>query len=268
MKLLEWAREARKQISGLDADLILVHTLGFSSRIELIIHANDEYDFEQADSLLEKRATGIPLAYLLGYREFYGRKFSVNQNVLIPRPETEQIIDSALKIVRDEKYTRVSVVDVGTGSGCIPITLKLELSKIGVKSDVLGVDVSEPALDLARVNAANHLAEVQFCYSDLLKAVKKLPDIITANLPYVDVKWDWTSEELKFEPALALFAADNGLYLIKKLIDQIIKKLDNKKRRFLLLEADTSQHDAIIEYAEKRGMKNISRDGFIIGFSY
>ena len=268
MKLLEWAREARKQISGLDADLILVHTLGFSSRIELIIHANDEYDFEQADTLLEKRATGIPLAYLLGYREFYGRKFSVNQNVLIPRPETEQIIDSALKIVRDEKYTRVSVVDVGTGSGCIPITLKLELSKIGVKSDVLGVDVSEPALDLARVNAANHLAEVQFCHSDLLKTVKKLPDIITANLPYVDVKWDWTSEELKFEPALALFAADNGLYLIKKLIDQIIKKLDNKKRRFLLLEADTSQHDAIIEYAEKRGMKNISRDGFIIGFSY
>ena len=268
MKLLEWARAARTQISGLDADLIVMHALEFNNRVELILHANDEYDFSLADRLLEKRKSGTPVAYLIGYREFYGRNFRVNQNVLIPRPETEQIIDSAIEIVRNEKMTHVSILDVGTGSGCIPVTLKLELAKLGIKTNVQGVDVSRPALELAAVNAANLLASVEFIESDLLKLIKKMPDIITANLPYVDVNWDWTSEELKFEPALALYAGDGGLALIKKLIDQIAKKTDNKKRRFLLLEADTSQHDAIIEYAKNRKFEHISRDGFIIGFKY
>lgn len=268
MKLLEWAKKARTRISGLDADLIAMHALGFTNRIELILHVEDEYDFSAADELLEKRASGVPLAYLLGYREFYGRNFPVNQNVLIPRPETEQIIISTFGIIDAEKKTDVSILDVGTGSGCISITLKLELDKMGVKSDITGVDVSEPALDLAKETAKDMGADVKFMHSNLLESISELPDIIVANLPYVDIKWDWISEDLKSEPALALFADDGGLKLIKKLIDQIAEKTDNSRRRFLLLEADTSQLDVIIEYAKERNFEPISRDGFIIGFKY
>lgn len=268
MKLSEWAKQAKTQISSLDADLIVMHALGFTDRVDLILHAEDEYDFEVADEFLKKRASGIPMAYILGYKEFYGRKFAVDSNVLIPRPETEQMIISALGIIDVEKMNNVSIVDVGTGSGCIPTTLKLELNEMNIWSDVVGVDVSIPALDLAQENADDMGAEVRFFCSDLLNSIQELPDIITANLPYVDIKWNWTSEELKFEPALALFADDGGLKLIKKLIDQIVEKLDNNKKRFLLLEADTSQHDAIIAYAKDRNFELISHDGFIMGFKY
>ena len=268
MKLSEWAKKAKSQISSLDADLIAMHVLGFTDRVDTILHAEDDYDLSVADELLKKRATGVPMAYILGHKEFYGREFVVDPNVLIPRPETEQMIISALGIIDVEKINNVSIVDVGTGSGCIPITLKLELNKMNIWSDVVGVDVSVPALDLAQNNADDMGAAVRFFRSDLLAAISELPDIITANLPYVDVRWNWTSESLKFEPALALFADDGGLKLIKKLIDQIAEKTDNSKRRFLLLEADISQHSAIIEYAKERGFEPISHDGYIIGFKY
>lgn len=268
MKLSEWAQKARNQVGALDADLIAMHALGFSDRVDLVLHAEDEFDFEIANELLKKRETGVPMAYLLGYKEFYGRKFMVDSNVLIPRPETEQMIISALGIIDAEKLNNVSIVDIGTGSGCIPITLKLELNQMNIWSDVVGVDVSVPALDLAQENADDMGAEVRFFCSDLLASINELPDIITANLPYVDVKWNWTSEELKYEPALALFADDGGLKLIKKLIDQIAEKRDNSRKRFVLLEADTSQHDAIIAYAKERDFELISHDGFIVGFKY
>ena len=268
MKLKEWVESAKKQIDTLDCELIAIKTLGFSDRIDIIMHWEDEYDFSEADKLLEKRKNGLPFAYISGEKEFFGRKFKVNQNVLIPRPETEQMIISALGIIDAEKYQEVSIVDVGTGSGCIAVTLKLELWNAGVKSDISGVDYSVPALDTAQENADDLGAYVKFFRSDLLLSITELPDIITANLPYVDMKWDWTSPELKYEPAMALYADDGGLKLIKKLIDEIVEKSDNKKKRFLLLEADTSQHDAIIEYAKVRKFELISHDGFIIGFKY
>ncbi len=268
MKLSEWAKSAKTKISSLDADLIAMHALGFTDRADLILHAEDEYDYKEADELLKKRISGVPMAYILGYREFYGRKFEINPNVLIPRPETEQMIISTLGIVDVEKINNITIVDVGTGSGCIPITLKLELNKMNVWSDIVGVDVSVPALDLAQENADNMGAEVRFFCSNLLASIPELPDIITANLPYVDIKWNWTSEELKFEPALALFTDDGGLKLIKKLIDQIVEKTDNNKKRFLLLEADTSQHNAIMEYAKERSFELLSQDGFILTFRY
>lgn len=268
MKLLEWAKQARTKISGLDADLIAMHVLGFVDRVELILHVEDDYDFSAADELVEKRASGIPVAYLLGYKEFYGRNFKVNQTVLIPRPETEQIIISALGIIDTEKYEKVSIIDVGTGSGCIPITLKLELNENGVASDISGVDVSAPALETAKENANNLGTDVKFFSSDLLSNIETLPDIITANLPYVDVTWDWISPDLKFEPALALYAGDGGLKLIKKLIDEVIAKRDDKSPRFLILEADTSQHDDIIEYVKEHNFDLVSHNGFILTFRY
>lgn len=268
MKLSEWAKKAKEQVDSLDADLIAMHALGFSDRVDLILHAEDEFDFEIADEFLKKRASGTPMAYILGYKEFYGRKFAVDPNVLIPRPETEQMVISALGIIDVEKMNNVSILDIGTGSGCIPTTLKLELNKMNIWSDVVGVDVSVPALDLAQENADDMGAEVRFFCSDLLAAIDELPDIITANLPYVDIKWNWTSKELKYEPALALFADDGGLKLIKKLLDQIAKKKNDDKKRFLILEADTSQLSAIIDYATERKFELISKEPFTLSFKY
>ena len=264
MKLKDWLANAKSRIDSLDAELIAVKALDFSDRTDLILYSEDEFEFDKAEEMIKKREGGLPLAYILGYKEFYGREFSVNQNVLIPRPETEEIIVSVLGIVDVEAMNQIKILDVGCGSGCIPITLKLELSLEGIRSEVMGVDVSEPALKTSKENAEKLGAMVEFKKSDLLSKINDLPDIMTANLPYVDLSWDWTSESLKFEPALALYADDGGLKLIKKLIDQIVtKKIDNRKR-FLVLEADTSQHEKIIGYGKTRGFSLINHSGFIL----
>ena len=277
MKLKRWVEEAKQKVPRLDAELIACSALGFSDRADIILHWEDRFDFVKADEMLKKRESGTPLAYVVGFREFYGRNFKVNPNVLIPRPETEQVITSVLGIVDVLKKNSVTILDVGTGSGCIPITLKLELEAEGIKADVSAVDISAPALETARENAKEFKAEVKFFDSDLLYQVDRLPDIITANLPYVDMNWDWTSPEIKLEPALALYSEDGGLAHIKKFLDQVHQKIEseidrailkNATPKFLVIEADTSQHDIIIEYSKERNIELVSRDGFILTMKY
>lgn len=198
---------------------------------------------------------------------FYGRNFYVDENVLTPRPETEQIIDEILKLcgkpilpgVKPEKSTldpkNSTILDVGTGSGCIAITLSLELPD----ANIYASDISEKALGIARKNAKNLSAKVNFITSSLLENVNITPDIIVANLPYVDKDWDWLDKEsLKQDPDLALYADDGGLKLIKELLDTVNSK-------YLVLEADPSQHQDIIDYAKSYQLLN--RNGFILTFS-
>jgi ribosomal protein L11 methyltransferase (prmA) len=297
MKLGDFLNEAKTKIDSLDAELILVNALDFSDRTELVLNSKREYNYNLAEKMIEKRKSGVPLAYILHRKEFYGRDFYVDQNVLIPRVETEQMIMTVLELidsVRMKSETEegvkntgetgaISIIDVGTGSGCIPITLKLELNQRRIQSKIFGTDISKLALEVAKQNAEKMLAGVTFYESDLLSQVERLPDIITANLPYVDVKWDFLSPSLKYEPALALYAGDGGLKLIKKLIDQIeekrlneIKKMDasegvnekRKQKRFLVLEADVLQSEAIIKYANEHGFKLITYEKYILGFSY
>ena len=277
MKLKRWVEEAKQKVPRLDAELIACAALGFSDRADIILHWEDRFDFTLADEMVKKRESGTPLAYVVGFREFYGRKFKVNPNVLIPRPETEQVITSVLGIVDVLKKNDITILDVGTGSGCIPITLKLELEAEGVRTSVSAVDISAPALETAKENAKELKADVNFFYSDLLSGIDRLPDIITANLPYVDMNWDWTSPEIKLEPALALYSEDGGLAHIKKFLDQVQEKSEaeieraivkNMPPKFLIIEADTSQHDIIIEYGKERNIELVSRDGFILTMKY
>ncbi len=277
MKLKRWVEEAKQKVPRLDAELIACSALGFSDRADIILHWEDRFDFTLADEMVKKRESGTPLAYVVGFREFYGRKFKVNPNVLIPRPETEQVITSVLGIVDVLKKNDITILDVGTGSGCIPITLKLELEAEGVRTSVSAVDISAPALETAKENAKELKADVNFFYSDLLSGIDRLPDIITANLPYVDMNWDWTSPEIKLEPALALYSEDGGLAHIKKFLDQVQEKSEaeieraivkNMPPKFLVIEADTSQHDIIIEYGKERNIELVSRDGFILTMKY
>ena len=242
MTISEWLEQSQQIIDRLDAELILVDYLKVSDRSYLVAHSDDILaDTSIIDEKRNRRADKEPLAYILGYREFYGRKFYVTPDVLIPRPETETIID----ITKELKPK--SILDVGTGSGCIAITLALELPN----SQISAVDISDDALRIAQKNASHHNAKVNFYKSNLLKDYLPEPNtLIIANLPYVDKNWEWLDHKaLDYEPAAALYAEQDGLELIYKLINQTPPSCT------LLLEADPSQHEAIINYANSRGLK-------------
>lgn len=263
MNIQTWLGSATKKLNSvsidsahLDAQLLLSATL-YKPREYLLANYDHELsaiELAQADKWLKRRINREPIAYILGHKEFYGRDFMVSPSVLIPRPESETIID-ILKDLQPE-----TIVDIGTGSGCLAISAKLEIPK----SRVIATDISEDALQIARQNASGLNAEITFVVSDLLTGIKAIksdqPVTVVANLPYVDNSWQ-TSPETKFEPSLALFAEDDGLKLIKKLILQAKKKLrpgDN-----MLLEADTRQHEGMTKYAKKHGFLLEKTEGII-----
>lgn len=208
----------------------------------------------------------------VAYQDFYGRDFLVTPDVLIPRPETEQLIDAVLNLagksylpgVKPSKNVlpeRPKILDVGTGSGCIAVTL----ARLLPDAEVYASDVSQPALEIAKKNAETYGTPISFIISHLLEKVKFTPDLIVANLPYVDKDWDWLDREsLSSEPALALYADDHGLALIKQLIVQS----SARKVPRLILEADPSQHQTIIDFAKSKGYQLNETRGFILNFTY
>lgn len=247
------------KINNLDASLIVSHVLN-TTRAYLITHSDRKLTAKQISEikkLYKKRYQHYPLAYLVHNKEFYGRKFYVNHYVLIPRPETEAIIESALKLKNIK-----NVLDIGTGSGNIAITLKLENPQLKITAS----DISKRALKVAQKNAQKYLANIKFVQSNLFQKVRGKYDLIIANLPYVNKKWEWNSKELKYEPKKALYADDNGLELIKKLLLNSSKHLN--KNAYLFIEADTSQLDAIAKIATERAFKEVSRTNFSLLFQY
>ena len=204
--------------------------------------------------------------------DFYGRNFLVTKDVLIPRPETEQLIDMVLSLagksylpgVKPEKRilpSNPTILDVGTGSGNVAITLALELPD----AKVYASDISRPALKIAQKNASNLNAPITTIISHLLKNVKFNPDLVVANLPYVDETWDWIDKEaLSEEPAIALYADDHGLALIKELITESA----NNKIPHLILEADPCQHEIIENYAKENKYILQRITGYILYFNY
>ena len=241
MNVSSWLKTT--SIDRLDAELIVAKVL---RRERTFLHAHPDYELSQPElteikTLTDRRTSGEPLAYILGYKEFCGRRFMVTKDVLIPRPETETFIVEAAALKPR------TIIDVGTGSGCIAVSLAKELPD----AKITAVDISERALAVARQNAEKHHVSIDFRQSDLLDSIPSSEkyDLIVANLPYVDEKWDWNGPELSFEPRCALYAADGGLELIKHLIDQTPLHLTPKGH--LILEADTTQHQKVIEYAIK-----------------
>ena len=200
--------------------------------------------------------------------DFYGREFVINEDVLIPRPETEMIVDMVLSLAGKSYLPGVkpsevvlpedmTILDVGTGSGCVAVSLKLELPQ----ATVVASDVSEKALAVARENARRLVADVEFIQADLMDGILLRPDIVVANLPYVDENWEWIDKEvLNKEPSLALYAEDGGLALIKRLIDQVAER----GIRHLMLEADPCQHERIKEYANEKDLTINQIRGFIL----
>ena len=264
----DWLAEATRQLvfndvpsARLDAELLLAHTVR-EPRTWLHGHGEDELNdrmVEIANARLDLRLDRVPIAYIIGHKEFYGRRFKVTTATLIPRPESESLLELLKQALpKNESLLKerpLRLVDVGTGSGVLGITAKLEHPDL----DVTLTDISRHALKVAVQNAEALHAEVASVQSNLLADYPFVADIIIANLPYVDVEWD-RSPETDHEPASALFAEKHGLALIFELLTQTKTKLVNGGT--LILEADPEQHAEIIKEAIKNGLVHVETDGY------
>lgn len=257
MTIFEILRVAK--INNLDATIIIAHVL-HKTRAYVLAHSDQKLNKKQVSeikSLYKKRSQHWPLAYLIHKKEFFGRTFKVDRNVLIPRPETEQLICTALELGNIK-----TVLDVGTGSGCLAITLALENPSL----ELTAIDTSLKALEITRKNwqrlKSENTQNIVIFQSDLLKNIPKQQKfhLIIANLPYVDKTWRWNSPELKKEPRKALYAPEKGLKLIKKLIKQAPPHL--VRHGYLLLECDTSQIAPLTKFASQNGFKTIKTTRF------
>lgn len=196
------ARLVRQSSSAwLDAELLLMHTLHVS-REYCIAHAKTPVSPAHAKrffELLRRRVAGVPVAYLTGEKEFFGRPFLVTPSVLVPRPETETLVETALSAAQQKSVQ--TIADIGTGSGCIAVTLACELPG----KHILATDTSRRALAIAKKNAVrHHTKNVRFLAGDLLEPLgKKRVDLAVANLPYGTPSW-LTDPSLKHEPRTAL----------------------------------------------------------------
>lgn len=266
MNIAKWLDQATSCLQSadittarLDAMLLLADTFG-ENKSWILAHDDMLISLDQQQVLtqeLDRRLRHEPLAYIRKQQEFYGRNFYVDSSVLIPRPDSESLIELFLQLPHNKGDT---LIDVGTGSGALAITTKLEAPEVAVTA----CDISPEALTIARKNAAQLHASITFVQNNLLKNItNKSFDFIIANLPYVDHSWK-RSPETSYEPPLALFAEDTGLALIKKLIIQAAHVI--RPNGHLLLEADPRQHAAITLFSEAHNFTPVATQGFALIF--
>lgn len=241
----------------LDCLIILEHTLKLS-RVDILTRQNEEISdvhYNELDKLLARRQLREPIAYIVGVKEFYGRLFKVNNKVLIPRPETEEIINLALSL---PLKNNPGIADVGTGSGILAITLALEFPK----AKVYAFEINQDALRIAKKNSNSLHADVHFMKYDLLDNSDTAYDLIVANLPYVSASQQ-VSPETAFEPHLALYAENDGLELVYTLLTRISNETRLTPGGYLLLESEPRQHRRIQHFAEDLGYSHIRDSRFI-----
>jgi release factor glutamine methyltransferase len=227
----------------LEGELLLRKALNLN-QVQLYQSLYNELEAEQQrilDCLIERRLRGEPIAYINGYREFYGLDFYVNQDVLIPRPESEHLVEKVIELA--SKYKTPSIADIGSGCGAIAISLALNLPQ----AQIYATDISAAALKVARLNRRKHdlTYRIILLGGDLLKALPQPVDIIVANLPYVrqaDI------DNACFEPRLALDGGAEGLDQIRRLCHQTQDKL--LPGGCLTLEIGQGQRDTITSLLE------------------
>ncbi len=249
--IIKWTtkffKEHNIESARLEAEYILSHVLKIS-RFNLYL------DFEKPLSDIERktikefvvrRANHEPLQYIFGKIEFYNYPFYINQNVLIPRPETEFLVE---KIITENPKTK-KILDIGTGSGVIAISLAKELPL----SQIFASDISEKALTIAKQNAITNSAKIKFFHSDVFSHISGKFDLIVSNPPYIS-KTDYLKldQEIRnFEPTIALTTSDKGLAIYKKILDRAYEFLELEG--LIYFEIGYNQAEDISKYAESKG---------------
>jgi release factor glutamine methyltransferase len=225
-----------------DAQRLVAEAVGRSTAW-VLGHPEERLAERQAawlDQALEQCAAGQPLAYVLGWWEFYGRRFRVSPVVLIPRPETESLVDRVLGFLRSHPHVR-DVADVGTGSGCVAVTLASEAPDIRV----VAVDISRPALEIARANARVHGVDgrIRWVLADLLSSFRAEWDVVVANLPYIPRPRLAHLEVARHEPLVALDGGEDGLQTVRRLADGLAGML--RPGGLAALEIDEGQGEVL-----------------------
>lgn len=261
MQLKEALAQAVQQLedaavgsSRLNAEMLLMFVLGVG-RAYLYGHPERELTSQEEDSYAEaiaERARGVPAQYIIGHQEFWGLDFVVTPAVLIPRPETEHVVEAALELVQGIERPRI--VDVGTGSGCIALALASELKR----AEIHAVDISAEALEIAKANAARlQLAErVIFRAGSLLEGFGAEEfDLVVSNPPYVgECEADKVQAEVrKFEPHVAVFGGPLGTEIVTRLLEQSHRAL--KPGGHVLVEIGFSQSEKVRQMAS--GFENV-----------
>ncbi len=264
-RLLDWTVEYFAKNDSiqprLDAEILLAEALG-CQRIELYTRFDEEVAAEPRGKFrdwVKRRAEGVPVAYLVGHREFFSLEFDVNEHVLIPRPETEHLVTTVLDLIAEHFAEQpVRIVDVGTGSGCIAISIAKHCDKAAVDA----VDISDKALELARTNADKHgvSERVRFVLSDLLQEVERPEsvNIVVSNPPYVGTKEanDLPIDVRDHEPHVALFANDqDGVVLSENLMRQMVEL---QCGQFLVLESSPMIIERLAEFAQANGFADVT----------
>lgn len=191
----------------------------------------------------EKLKQGVPVQYLVGHVSFYGYPIKVNPHVLIPRFETEELVEKVLHYVK-EKTAPLRIADIGTGSGCIAIALAKKLH-----SEIVAVDLSREALAVARENAAINQVSITFLEGDLLGPLEGTFDVIISNPPYIAPEEEIMEIVRKNEPALALYAEEDGTYCYRKMLESISPYL--KKQSLVAFEIGAAQGEKLLTYAQQ-----------------
>jgi release factor glutamine methyltransferase len=241
----------------LSIEHLLADTLG-KKRIELYLEFDRSLSPGELEPLREKvrrRAEGEPLQHLLGHWEFFGRTFKTDRRALIPRPETELLVETVLKEISAGAEISGHLLDVGTGSGILAITFALEQPALQVSA----VDLSEDALALARENAA-HLGvsgRIEFERSDLLDRLEGPFHWVVANLPYIPTAdLNALQREVKFDPALALDGGKDGLTIVKRLIESLPGKIASNG--MIALELGQGQAQRVLGFLADQNYRDIS----------
>lgn len=242
----------RARTARLDAQVLLAHILGVD-RSALYAHPERTLSPEQEQryrDLLARRAQGEPVAYLTGHKEFFDLDFLVDRRVLIPRPETELLVEAALSAIRarldgDGRHVPI-VADIGTGSGAIPIALAVNEPRLPY---LYASDISEDALAVAALNSQRHNVEkrVRLLRGDLTAPLPEPVDILTANLPYIGTQEEalMDDEVLNYEPRLALFSEQHGLAHTQRLFTNLVSSSTLLPGATLVLEIGYTQREAL-----------------------